>query len=107
MKLFFSLCSSSGQCSLNAENYMLPCLSKQLLGFECPGCGLQRSVVLLLQGNFTEAFYMYPAIYPLLFLFGFIFLKRFVSIRLEDKITMGLLLITIIAIFVNFVSKYI
>ena len=29
------------------EEYMLPCLNKKLFGFECLGCGLQRSIVLL------------------------------------------------------------
>lgn len=55
------------------EDYLLPCLSKQLLGIDCLGCGIQRAFVLLLQGKFEDAFYMYPAIYtliPLLFLFG-------------------------------------
>jgi len=45
---------------------MLPCINKKYLGFECMGCGIQRSVVLLLNGEFIEAFYMYPGIYPLI-----------------------------------------
>ncbi|HCW65555.1 MAG TPA: hypothetical protein DG752_12905, partial [Leeuwenhoekiella sp.] len=47
------------------EKYMLPCLTKKYLGFECMGCGLQRSLVALLQGHFSEAFTLYPAIFPL------------------------------------------
>lgn len=48
---------------------MIPCLSKTLFGVECLGCGFQRGLLLLLKGDFTAAFQMYPAIYTtLLFL---------------------------------------
>lgn len=56
---------------MNYESFMLPCLSKTLFGFECLGCGFQRSVVLLFQGHFEAAFQMYPAIYTSLILVVF------------------------------------
>jgi hypothetical protein len=46
---------------------MLPCLSKRLLGVECPGCGLQRSVVSLLHGDLQESLALYPSLLPMLF----------------------------------------
>jgi len=48
------------------ETYLLPCLFQKFTGIPCPGCGGQRSVVHLLHGEFGEAFFMYPAIYPLI-----------------------------------------
>lgn len=48
------------------EEYMLPCLSKKFLGIECFGCGTQRALVLLLKGEFADAFNMFPAIYTLI-----------------------------------------
>lgn len=90
---------------LNVKDYMFPCLAKQFLGFDCPGCGLQRSVAFLLQGDFVAAFKMYPALYPMLLLFFFIGLKRLVNVRFENTITFGLLLITFIAILTNFILK--
>ena len=45
---------------------MIPCLFKALFGIECLGCGFQRAVVLLFKGDFTDAFYRYPAIYMVL-----------------------------------------
>ncbi len=92
---------------VNVENYMLPCMTKQFLGFDCPGCGLQRSAIFLLQGDFVAAFTMYPAIYPMLLLFSFIGLKHVVSIRFENTITFGLLLVTFLAILANFILKLI
>lgn len=53
---------------------MIPCLSKTLFGIECLGCGFQRAVVLLFQGELKASFLMYPALFPLLIFIGsFIF----------------------------------
>lgn len=57
---------------MNWEKYMIPCMSKALFGLECPGCGAQRSLLLVFKGNFSAAFHMYPAIYTLLLFFGFL-----------------------------------
>lgn len=51
---------------------MIPCMSKQLFGLDCPGCGMQRSVALLLRGDFVAAFHMFPAVYTTIPLFLFI-----------------------------------
>lgn len=48
---------------------MLPCMNKQLFGVECPGCGTQRAIAFLLEGEFWEAFKMFPAIYTLALFF--------------------------------------
>lgn len=45
------------------EKYMLPCMNKSIFGIECPGCGLQRSFLMLCEGRFVDAFFMFPAIY--------------------------------------------
>lgn len=62
------------------EEFMLPCLSKKLFGIDCFGCGIQRALVLLLKGEFKDAFHMFPAIYTLVLFFGFI------GISLVDKL---------------------
>jgi len=49
------------------ENHMMPCFYKQISGIDCPGCGMQRSFVELLKGDFKESFYLYPALLPVLF----------------------------------------
>ena len=58
------------------EDFMLPCLNKKLLGIDCLGCGMQRAVALILHGDFVAAFYMYPAIYTLIFTFWFCYFKH-------------------------------
>ena len=56
------------------QSHLLACPSKQYLHIECPGCGLQRSVLLLLKGDVADSFAMYPAAIPILWIFAFTFL---------------------------------
>lgn len=41
---------------------MLPCPFHILTGLECPFCGGQRMVLALLQGHWTEAFWLNPGL---------------------------------------------
>ena len=90
---------------LSANDYMLPCLNKKFFGVECPGCGIQRSAHLLLQGEFLEAFKMYPAIYPIVSLLFFLILNIFVKIKFADQIKLILMLTTAGAIIVSYLIK--
>ena len=65
MGLNFIFCSY-GINFLWLQNYLLPCPFKKLTGIDCPGCGFQRSVLALLQGNFYQSILLYPATIPLL-----------------------------------------
>lgn len=92
---------------MSIEDLMLPCLSKVLFGMECMGCGIQRSVVLLLKGEFAAAFIMYPAIYTLIFLLGFIGLNHFKNIKFANAIIITLAIINLILILGNYILKLI
>lgn len=86
---------------------MLPCLSKKLFGFDCLGCGFQRSVSLLFQGEFIEAFYMYPAIYSLILLFITIGIKIVFKLKKYNQIINTLAIISISTILINYTLKII
>jgi hypothetical protein len=45
------------------EDYLLPCMFKKFFGIDSIGCGIQRSILLLFDGEFVAAFKMFPAIY--------------------------------------------
>ncbi|TXF74890.1 DUF2752 domain-containing protein [Chryseobacterium sp.] len=60
---------------MNLEKYMLPCLNKKFFGVECFGCGAQRAFLLVIKGNFSEAFHLFPAIYTVMLFFGFVALN--------------------------------
>jgi len=49
-----------------ANRYLLPCPFKYLTGYDCPGCGFQRSFLALLKGSFHESFHLYPPTIPIL-----------------------------------------
>jgi hypothetical protein len=89
----------------SVKDLMLPCMSKQLFGIDCPGCGIQRSVWLLFQGEFLAAFKMYPAIYPILGLFAFLLLDQFFRIKHANKISISLMIMSVMLILINFLYK--
>ena len=89
------------------EDGLLPCLNKQLFGLECPGCGLQRSVLLLFEGDFIGAFRMYPAIYPMMLLMIFLLADQFVKIKYANTISITLMITTVASILINFLIKLI
>ncbi len=90
---------------INADSYMLPCLNKKLFGVACPGCGIQRAVVLLFKGEFGAAFAMYPAIYTLLLLFGFLAFNKFYTVKHANKIIITLAVINLTIILTNYILK--
>jgi len=87
------------------EDYMLPCLNKKMFGIECMGCGLQRSISLVLQGELKEAFFMYPAVYSLIVLFGVITFSFFKSFKYSNKIITILAITNGVIIVGNFIFK--
>lgn len=54
------------------EQHLLPCLYKKYFGVDCPGCGMQRSMVALLEGNFSESFRLFPALVPMMVMLVFL-----------------------------------
>lgn len=96
-----------GMLPLGMEDYMLPCLSKQILGVECPGCGLQRSVVFLFQGDFIAAFHLYPAVYTIIPLLGLLLADTFFKIPNINKMVIALMMLSVGLILGNYILKFI
>jgi Protein of unknown function (DUF2752) len=73
------------------DAHQLPCLIKAAFHVECPGCGLQRSYIALLQGNVLQSLHFYPAFLPLLLLISIMIInsKWHVSF-LEKSIKFGI-----------------
>ncbi|WP_394368041.1 DUF2752 domain-containing protein [Hanstruepera ponticola] len=70
------------------------------------GCGLQRSLLLIYQGEFVSAFYMYPAVYTLIPLFLLIGLNVFLKVKRLNKIINLLAILSISIIIINFILKF-
>jgi hypothetical protein len=90
---------------INLKEYMLPCLSKTFFGIECLGCGFQRSFLLLINGNFIDAFKMYPAVYTLLGLFIFILINFKAKFKHSKKIISRLAYLNLSIMIVSYLIK--
>jgi hypothetical protein len=56
---------------------MIPCSWKATFGIECFMCGLQRSFLLLLKGEWYESFMLFPALIPLILTFALVALHLY------------------------------
>jgi len=86
------------------EENLLSCSWKKM-GVECTGCGMQRSIIYILKGEFVEAFYMYPAIYTLIIMFVFLGFHLKFSFKNGSKILLSLFILNLIIIISNFIFK--
>ena len=84
------------------EEYMLPCMNKKLFGVDCFGCGTQRSLALLLKGDFVGAFNMYPAIFTTLLFFVVVGLHFIDKSRNYHKAIISLAVINAIIMVVSY-----
>ena len=87
------------------EEYMLPCLNKELFGIECLGCGIQRATAFLFKGEFLLAFKTYPAIYTLILLVLFLISTFFIKYKYGRFIKIFLISINILIIIISYFIK--
>ena len=90
---------------IELQDYMLPCINKKIFGIDCLGCGLQRSILLLLKGDYIEAFYMYPAVYTLIVLLAFVIVNYRKKFKNSKKIITTLVILNSIIIVTSYVIK--
>ena len=88
-----------------ANDYMLPCLNKKLFGVDCLGCGLQRSLLHILKGEFAEAFKMYPAIFTIIILVVFILINWKYKFKNGRKIILTLATVNVLIIVISYIIK--
>lgn len=88
------------------EEYMLPCFSKSLFGVECLGCGTQRALLLVFQGEFVAAFKMYPAIYTFILFFAFLSLHLIDKTRNYTKIVISLAILNALIMIISYSFKH-
>ncbi|NNC70272.1 MAG: DUF2752 domain-containing protein [Flavobacteriaceae bacterium] len=89
------------------EENMFSCHIKQQFGIDCIGCGMQRSFIHLLKGEFIEAFYLYPAIYTLIIMFGYLVLHLKFNFKLGHKVLLYLFIMNVLIMLTNFLFKHI
>ncbi|MFF5383620.1 DUF2752 domain-containing protein [Pedobacter suwonensis] len=83
--------------------HLFSCPFKTHFGIDCPGCGLQRSVLALFQGDLSASFKFYPATIPLIFLVLF----TLIHLKLDFKFGAQLIKIVFAGVAVIILINYI
>lgn len=89
------------------EHNLLTCSWKEYLNQECMGCGMQRSIILLLKGEIIGSFKMYPALYTLIIMFVFLAFHLRFNFKIGHSVLLYLFYINVIIILVNYFIKFI
>lgn len=89
------------------ESHMLSCPYKKYLGIDCPGCGLQRSFIELLKGNFMESLKLYPALLPLILTLIMLALHLVFKYRNGASYVKWSFIFTVTVIVISFAFKFI
>lgn len=87
------------------EEYMIPCMNKSIFGIDCMGCGTQRSLLLLLDGEFIEAFKMFPAIYTTILFFCFVLLHFIDKTRNYHKLLISFAILNASIMIISYFYK--
>lgn len=87
------------------RDYLLDCPFKKNFGIECFGCGFQRSVVLLFEGQFLESIKMYPATIPIFILWLFVILHLVFKFEKGAKVILFLFITSTTIIVTNYLLK--
>jgi hypothetical protein len=87
------------------ETHLLQCPFKKQFLIDCPGCGLQRSLVALLRGDISQAWHYYPPTFPMIVLFVFTFLHIRLAVPQGAFIIRLLYITCAIFIIVNYSLK--
>ena len=87
------------------KNHLLTCPSKRFFHIDCPGCGLQRSVIALLEGDLAASLQLYPATIPILFCLIFTALHLKFKFKFGPEIIKGAYIFSSLIIVVSYIYK--
>ncbi len=87
------------------ESHLLACPFKKLTGIDCPGCGLQRSIVSLLKGDIVASLKFYPPTFSLLVLLVFALFHLKFDFKNGALIIKTLYILTTVIIIINYIYK--
>ncbi|MFH0893074.1 MAG: DUF2752 domain-containing protein [Bacteroidota bacterium] len=87
------------------EQHQVPCPNRTLFGIDCPGCGMQTSIIELLKGNLWESIKAYPALFPVMFLMTYLILFLIYKFKNGPFILKISFIFTATIIFANYILK--
>jgi hypothetical protein len=72
---------------------------------DCPGCGLQTSILALLRGEWYHSFAIYPATVPILLMFIYLALHLRLKFKQGDKLLVYAYFFCAGIIFISYIYK--
>ncbi len=87
------------------EKIMIPCFFKAIFHIDCPGCGLQRSMFLLLKGDLAGGINMYWATVPIVFMFIVLWLHLRFNFKAGNQVLIFLYSVNGFLIFCQYFYK--
>ncbi|SFG60789.1 DUF2752 domain-containing protein [Pedobacter insulae] len=90
---------------IEAKSFFVPCPVKWLTGVDCPGCGFQRSVWALIEGDFAKSFELYPPTLFFLLSFTAAISVYLLKLNIEAKLLKMLYFATGIVVVINYLFK--
>ena len=89
------------------DQHMMSCFWLKNFGMICPGCGMQRALIAMLQGNLIESFKLYPALIPTIVMLSTLILHLIFKWRKGHVTLKWMYFVTITFIVTNFIIKLI
>ncbi|MFW6104045.1 MAG: DUF2752 domain-containing protein [Bacteroidota bacterium] len=89
------------------EAHMQPCIYKQEIGIECPGCGFQRALIALLKGNIWESIQLFPGLIPMVFLFVFLIVHLVFHLKNGAVVLKYIFIVDIAIIIIDYIFRFI
>ncbi len=91
---------------MSLENFMLPCPIKKTFGVDCFGCGSQRAILMIFEGQFQAAWKLFPAAYTLLIFFLFLGLPLIDKKRDYSKILLFMAIFNAVFMVVTYFFRH-
>lgn len=85
--------------------HLFACPFKAYFGFDCPGCGFQRSALALFNGDLLASFRYYPATIPLLFIFVFTIVHLKMNFKVGAQVIKIAFAGVAVIILINYIYK--
>ena len=87
------------------ETHQIPCFYKHYLGIDCPGCGMQTALILLLEGRLLESLMAYPALLPTIFMISYLILHLAYNLKKGAIVLKISFIFTVIIMVLNYITK--
>ena len=89
------------------SNHLLTCPLKACTGMDCPGCGMQRAIIKLLEGDLQGSLQMNPSALPILFMLIFLMLHLKFQFKHGARILTILFVLSSIILMTNYIIRLI